>query len=513
MVKGLDAGADDYLTKPFDFEVLLARIRARTRPAAGKNIGQSRFADLFLDSEKHEATRGGQRLELTRTEFAILECLIRAAGRVVPRARIVELVWGDREVTDNNLDVFIRFFAQQVRPARRSSSSSYRAGHRVQHPGRQHLTQQPIHVRLTDWYLLSLTVILTLFAAASWYAMKVSMVHSIDRDLDYRLLAVAPFIQSHALSTSKDFGKTFAASSDSSVVGVFVQISDDASHVLYESEVLTSHHVPPFERAKADGSVTRATVTDHGWPVRVASKRLVGGGIGMSIHVVEPLRDLLSSLHELTLYFIPLVCCALLVTALAGYWISRRALAPVEHLRREADAIDPTDLTARLCLPPTDDELARLAVTLNSMLARIEVGFRSVEQFTADASHELRAPLALILTAGEVSLRHPRSQQELADVLSKIIREARRMSKLVDGLLALARGDAHSLCSSLASVDLKMVLAEVVEQVRPVAAAKGLRVEFSFPGSERSAYSSQHRSKIGIDINRQAALRTDISSD
>jgi DNA-binding response OmpR family regulator len=93
IVKGLDAGADDYFPKPFEFEVPLARIRARTRGNPQERFVQMRFADLFLDSEKHLVRRAGCSLDLSATEFAILECLMRSAGRVVKRSRIIDIVW------------------------------------------------------------------------------------------------------------------------------------------------------------------------------------------------------------------------------------------------------------------------------------------------------------------------------------------------------------------------------------------------------------------------------------
>ncbi len=112
IVRGLVAGADDYLTKPFSFDVLLARIRARTRPAAqGQRL---RFADLVLDLGTREAWRGKRELALTRTEFCLLECLLRASGRAVSRDQLIEEVWGDREVTYNNLEVFIRLLRSKV---------------------------------------------------------------------------------------------------------------------------------------------------------------------------------------------------------------------------------------------------------------------------------------------------------------------------------------------------------------------------------------------------------------
>ena len=115
VVAGLDAGADDYVVKPFSFEVLLARLRAVSRRGPVVQGVPLRLGDLALDPATHEATRAGERLALTRTEYNLLEFLMRRAGRVVPRRALIEGVWGDdREIEDNTLDAFVRLLRQKV---------------------------------------------------------------------------------------------------------------------------------------------------------------------------------------------------------------------------------------------------------------------------------------------------------------------------------------------------------------------------------------------------------------
>jgi len=115
---GLDAGADDYLTKPFSFQVLLARLRALARRRQIDPQTLLRTADLSLDPTTYEVRRAGVLVRLSRTEFVILETLMRNPGRVITRARLIEAVWGhERDVQSNTLDVFIRQLRSKIEPA------------------------------------------------------------------------------------------------------------------------------------------------------------------------------------------------------------------------------------------------------------------------------------------------------------------------------------------------------------------------------------------------------------
>jgi len=115
VVKGLDIGADDYMTKPFSFEEFLARLRAISRRASAPRPTLLQVGDLVLDPASHEVRRGGEEISLSRTEFRLLEFLMRRAGRVVPRNMIVHAVWDSNEdIEENTLDAFISLLRNKV---------------------------------------------------------------------------------------------------------------------------------------------------------------------------------------------------------------------------------------------------------------------------------------------------------------------------------------------------------------------------------------------------------------
>ncbi len=117
VVQGLDAGADDYLTKPFSFDELFARVRAVARRGPIPRPVRLQFGDLTLDQSTREAIRNGRAIALTRTEFAILELLMRHAGQVISRDALIEGVWGvGAGIESNTLDAFMRLLRAKVEP-------------------------------------------------------------------------------------------------------------------------------------------------------------------------------------------------------------------------------------------------------------------------------------------------------------------------------------------------------------------------------------------------------------
>jgi two-component system, OmpR family, sensor kinase len=170
---------------------------------------------------------------------------------------------------------------------------------------------------------------------------------------------------------------------------------------------------------------------------------------------------------------------ALLLASLAGYALAGAALRPVEAMRRRAEEVSATAPGQRLPVPPADDEIARLATTLNEMLDRLEAGIDRERRFVAEASHELRTPLSLLKTELELALRRPRSAEELRASLSSAAEETDRLVLLADDLLVLARSDEGELRLAAEPVAVRELL-ETVERrfaARAGQAGRALAIE------------------------------------
>jgi signal transduction histidine kinase len=163
----------------------------------------------------------------------------------------------------------------------------------------------------------------------------------------------------------------------------------------------------------------------------------------------------------------------LAVVALTTWLMVGRALAPVESIRREVDAISSVDLDRRVPTPPGNDEIARLATTMNDMLGRLEQGQARQRRFVADASHELRSPVASIRQHAEVALAHP-DRTSVGALAETVAAENLRVERLVDDLLLLTRADEHTLQLQRRPVDVDDLVFEEAQRLRD---ATSLRVD------------------------------------
>jgi signal transduction histidine kinase len=195
--------------------------------------------------------------------------------------------------------------------------------------------------------------------------------------------------------------------------------------------------------------------------------------------VAASLRPREEALHHLLAQLLLAGLAGLALASAAGYALAAAALRPVEEMSRRAAAISLQGGDKRLPVPDTGDEIAKLGMRLNEMLARMETAFAGERRFLADASHELQTPLAILRAELEIALRRPRSREELEEVVRSAQEEANRLSKLAEDLLVVARSDQGALPVRLAMIHADDLLASVAERFarRALDARRSIRVD------------------------------------
>ncbi len=340
------------------------------------------------------------------------------------------------------------------------------------------LRPRSLRARLALQYSCALILVALVLAGASRLAMAISLNHALDQGLRFRLIGMHHFIENNSQQGMKELSVKL---SEMDSLGDLFQVFGSHAELIAQTDGLSRHDVSTLPPPDPGAGILFRNAGPHRFPLRMASQRFYVGNDSLIVEVAEPQIKYFNVLREFDSVLLVAVPIALAVAAFGGYWLSRRALTPVDRIIEEARAIHSHNLSARLFVPESGDELQRLAETLNQMLSRVEQSLLQMRQFTADASHELRAPMTLIYTSAQFALRRERSPDELKEALQKILREAKRCTALINDLLALARSDTAKKPLELVPTDLSAIVTEMVGEIRVLAADKGITVSTNLP--------------------------------
>jgi heavy metal sensor kinase len=336
-----------------------------------------------------------------------------------------------------------------------------------------------IGARLTAWYSLILALSVGAFGAIAYFAMSHSIRATIDCGLGQRMQAVRDIIQEDAPNGLAALQDEFRELADSEGAGARLRVAYDAGALIYASTDLQATQEP--RRAQNAPRPFTAKLGDARF--RFLREKIEVGGTHYDVEVGSSMQDFDRDLEGFGLVLYSAAPAFLILAALGGYWLSRRALAPVDEITRAARTIGAQDLSQRVAVPRSSDELQRLADTLNEMLARLEAAFQRVTQFTADASHELCTPVSVMRTSAELALRKTRSEAEYREALARILGESERVSRLIEQLLLLARADSGSAALPIIRTDLTAPLQAACGEARVLAEGKQLKFSESIPES------------------------------
>jgi two-component system, OmpR family, heavy metal sensor histidine kinase CusS len=336
------------------------------------------------------------------------------------------------------------------------------------------VTRWSIRARLTAWYSMVLLAGLALFGTGIWLVVEHSLKASLDETLSEQAKGVATVLQS-VPNEPDDLREELSEYTKATPGGNLMEVRDPRGVQILSSKVV---HLPSAEAAQNESFGVQLAQSRR---YRTLTAIAQVNGEPYRVLVATPLDGTEATLRRIRALFLWTVPAVLLLASLGGYWISRRALAPVDEITLAAKSVGIQNLSQRLNVPATGDELQRLSETWNDMLARLEAAVKRLSQFTADASHELRTPVALIRTTAELTLRRERSPDVYREALRQVVLESERTSRLVEDLLLLARADAGLPVLSLERLELTPLVRDVCQQGQVLAEERQLQISTEAP--------------------------------
>ncbi|HEX8855521.1 MAG TPA: ATP-binding protein [Thermoleophilaceae bacterium] len=336
----------------------------------------------------------------------------------------------------------------------------------------------PIQLRLTAWYVGLLALVIV--ALGAFVAVRLRA--DLTADTDHSLRSSAAQIRS-SYERAGTAGFTARSATVLRVLpgdsGAQLVTADGALARVLGPDVPRSALITAAE-ARAAMAGRELLKTAHGRsdnePFRVFATGVGHDGERSALVVASSLEGVDSAVHRVIVLLLLAGPVVLLIAGLGGRLIARRALSPVARVTEQAERIELDRLDERVPVPPTSDEIARLAVTLNRMLERLDRGVQEKRQLVADASHELRTPLAVMRSELDVALAYGALEPEAARVLASAREEVERMTWTVDNLLTLATVDEGHLELLKRDFPLRRVVDDVVAELAPVAADRGVTV-------------------------------------
>jgi heavy metal sensor kinase len=314
---------------------------------------------------------------------------------------------------------------------------------------------------LLFWYALIFVVLIAAFGATAVERLRHTAFKGVDSKLDAYAQVIAGGLEemndgSIDLELSRTARKMFRGEDHP-----YYFVWDQAGKLIHRSS-------PPVE-APPRPSPARRSRGSH----REVS---MAGPAGTLVLVGQKAKQEVESVQEFLLALLASGAGLMLVALVGGWFLAGRVLRPIERISVTASAISAANLSRRIDVAQTEDELGRLATTLNETFGRLEQAFERQARFTADASHELRTPLSVVMTHAELALRKERSPEEYREALETVLEASKQMKALVEGLLTLARADARQALIAAVEVPLHVVVEEVAAVLGPLALERKVAV-------------------------------------